>query len=75
VIDFQLDRERYSSHPHLDPVLVAFRLSFQFYIKEFSDLMDYLRSEGLIATLTMGGHSPPDYENARLRRVSTAGLV
>lgn len=42
----------------LDPVLIGFSLIFQFYIRQYGALIDYLRSNGVDAHFTMGGHYP-----------------
>jgi radical SAM superfamily enzyme YgiQ (UPF0313 family) len=49
----------------LDPILVGFSLIFQFYITQFSSLIDKLRDGGIDCHFTMGGHFPSlSYEEA-----------
>jgi radical SAM superfamily enzyme YgiQ (UPF0313 family) len=59
VIDFQIDPELILERVRsLDPVLVGFSLIFQFYITQFSTLIDRLREGGIDCHFTMGGHFP-----------------
>jgi radical SAM superfamily enzyme YgiQ (UPF0313 family) len=41
-----------------DPVLIGFSLIFQFYIRQFGDLIRYLRANGIGCHFCMGGHYP-----------------
>jgi anaerobic magnesium-protoporphyrin IX monomethyl ester cyclase len=42
----------------LEPKLVGFSLIFQAMIREFAEFLKYLRSKGVTAHFTMGGHFP-----------------
>ncbi|HTT47224.1 MAG TPA: radical SAM protein [Pseudolabrys sp.] len=42
----------------LNPIAIGFSLIFQFYIRRFGDLIDYLRANGIDCHFTMGGHYP-----------------
>lgn len=42
----------------LDPILVGFSLIFQLYIKRYATVIRSLRSSGVTAHFTMGGHFP-----------------
>jgi anaerobic magnesium-protoporphyrin IX monomethyl ester cyclase len=59
VFDFQKDRdELLEAAEELQPILIGFSLIFQFYINQFSSLMNYLRAHGIRSHFTMGGHFP-----------------
>lgn len=59
VFDFQKDHaELLEAAAELQPILIGFSLIFQFYIKQFSSLMSYLRTHGITCHFTMGGHFP-----------------
>jgi radical SAM superfamily enzyme YgiQ (UPF0313 family) len=59
VIDYQIDADLMAARVRsLDPILVGFSLIFQFYITQFSSLIDRLREEGIDCHFTMGGHFP-----------------
>jgi len=66
VIDFQIDADLIVDRVRsLDPILVGFSLIFQFYITQFSSLIDKLREGGIDCHFTMGGHFPSlSYEEA-----------
>lgn len=42
----------------LTPMLIGFSLIFQFYIRRFGALIQYLRDQGIACHFTMGGHYP-----------------
>jgi radical SAM superfamily enzyme YgiQ (UPF0313 family) len=59
VFDFQKDRdELLEAAEELQPILIGFSLIFQFYINQFSSLMNSLRAHGIRSHFTMGGHFP-----------------
>lgn len=66
VIDFEIDPDLILERvKFLDPILVGFSLIFQFYITQFSSLIDKLRDGGIACHFTMGGHFPSlSYEEA-----------
>ena len=66
VIDFEIDSDLILERvKFLDPILVGFSLIFQFYITQFSSLIDKLRDGGIDCHFTMGGHFPSlSYEEA-----------
>jgi radical SAM superfamily enzyme YgiQ (UPF0313 family) len=66
VIDYQIDPDLILERVRfLDPILVGFSLIFQFYITQFSSVIDTLREGGIDCHFTMGGHFPSlSYEEA-----------
>ena len=66
VIDYQIDADLILERVrYLDPILVGFSLIFQFYITQFSTVIDILREGGIDCHFTMGGHFPSlSYEEA-----------
>jgi anaerobic magnesium-protoporphyrin IX monomethyl ester cyclase len=66
ILDFEDSfDEILASIQRVNPVLVGFSLIFQFYVLRFEELMRRLRSHGVDAHFTMGGHFPSlSYQHA-----------
>ena len=59
VFDFERDREEILAGAlDLDPLLIGFSLIFQFYIRRYGEVIEYLRDNGIDCHFTMGGHYP-----------------
>jgi radical SAM superfamily enzyme YgiQ (UPF0313 family) len=59
IIDFRLGKERILEELlAIDPKVIGFSIIFQYHIREFKSLIDFLRNHGIDCHFTAGGHFP-----------------
>jgi radical SAM superfamily enzyme YgiQ (UPF0313 family) len=59
ILDFKADfKTTLAAIKTLNPSVVGFSLIFQFYVRQFSALVNHLRAHGVECHFTMGGHFP-----------------
>ena len=59
ILDFRLGKETILDRlKTIDPIVVGFSVIFQHFIKDFQDLISFLRENGLRCHFTAGGHYP-----------------
>lgn len=59
ILDFRLGQKQILEHiQKINPVIIGFSIIFQYHIREFKTLIDFLRDKGVDCHFSAGGHFP-----------------